>query len=55
MVTITTTSASADAMKTLLQLQNIYLILILNTKHWSAVADGIRQGRCNIYSRQSAS
>jgi hypothetical protein len=49
MVTITTTSASADAMKTLLQLpKNTYLILILNTEHWSAVADGIRQGHCNV-------
>jgi hypothetical protein len=49
MVTITTTSASADAMKTLLQLpNNTYLILIANTEHWSAVADGIREGQCNI-------
>jgi hypothetical protein len=49
MVTITTTSASADAMKTLVQLpKNTYLILIVNTEHWSAVADGIREGQCNI-------
>jgi hypothetical protein len=48
-VSIATTCASADAMKTLLQLpKNTYLIFTLNTEYWLAVTDGIRQGYCNI-------
>jgi hypothetical protein len=48
-VFIKTDCASADAMKTLLQLpKNTILFLVLNTGHCLAVADGIRQGRCNI-------
>jgi hypothetical protein len=48
-VSIKTKCASADAMKSLLQLpKNTSLLLMLNTEHWSAVADGIRQGHCNI-------
>jgi hypothetical protein len=48
-VSITTICASADAVKTLLLLsKNTYLILKLNIEHWLAVADGIRQGHCNI-------
>jgi hypothetical protein len=48
-VLITTTCASDDGLKTLLQLpKDTRLILILKTEHWLAVADGIRQGRCNI-------
>jgi hypothetical protein len=41
--------ASADAMKNLLQLQSATeLNLVLQTEQWLAVADEIRQGRCNI-------
>jgi hypothetical protein len=50
-VSITTQCASADAMKTLLQLprKTILVVLGLNTtEHWLAVADGIREGQCNI-------
>jgi hypothetical protein len=48
-VTIVTKCASAGAMKDLLQLpEDTVLALVLNTKHFSALADGIRQGRCNI-------
>ncbi len=49
-VTITTKNASADAVKTLLQLpKNTDLTLFhTNKEHWLAVADGIRQGQCNI-------
>jgi hypothetical protein len=51
-VTITTKNASADAVKTLLQLpKNTDLTLFhTNKEHWLAVADGIRQGQCNIKS-----
>jgi hypothetical protein len=48
-VLITTTCASDDGLKTLLMLpKDTRLILILNAELWLAVADGIRQGRCNI-------
>jgi hypothetical protein len=48
-VTIITTCASADAMKNLLQLHSAtHLHLVLETNHWLAVADEIRQGKCNI-------
>jgi hypothetical protein len=48
-VLIRTTSASADAMKTLLQLpKDADLTLMLNAEYWLAVADGIREGQCNI-------
>jgi hypothetical protein len=48
-VIITTTSASADAVKTLLQLpKDTHLLLTTYQDHWLAVADGIRQGQCNI-------
>jgi hypothetical protein len=41
--------ASCDAMKNLLQLQSATeLNLVLETEQWLAVADEIRQGRCNI-------
>jgi hypothetical protein len=46
-VVIATRLASADAMKTLLQLPKD-TELVLETDHWLAVADEIRQGRCNI-------
>jgi hypothetical protein len=48
-VTIKTDCASADAVKNLLQLRpatNLYLVL--ETYQWLAVADEIRQGRCNV-------
>jgi hypothetical protein len=48
-VVVMTTYASADATKTLLQVGSATdLRLVLNTEHWLAVADGIRQGRCNV-------
>jgi hypothetical protein len=48
-VVITTQCASADAMKTVLQLpKDADLTLMLNAEHWLAVADGIRQGQCDI-------
>jgi hypothetical protein len=41
--------ASADARKNLLQLHSATeLHLVLETEHWLAVADEIRQGRCNV-------
>jgi hypothetical protein len=49
-VTITTKCASAHAMKALLQLPKdteLYLFQA-NKEYWLAVADGIRQGQCNI-------
>jgi hypothetical protein len=50
-VSITSQCASAGAMKTLLQLpKDADLTLMLNKEHWLAVADGIRQGQCNIKS-----
>jgi hypothetical protein len=51
-VHITTHCASAGAMKTLLQLpKDADLTLLLKNKEdWLAVADGIRQGQCNIKS-----
>jgi hypothetical protein len=42
-----TKCASSDAMKSLMQSAAV-LTLVLNTEHWSAVADEIRQGHCNI-------
>jgi hypothetical protein len=56
-VTIMTANGSADAMKTLLHLHKateLHLVLatelqlVLETEHWLAVADEIRQGRCNV-------
>jgi hypothetical protein len=49
-VSITTNCASAGAIKTLLHMpkDTTYLDLSVETEHWLAVADGIRQGRCNI-------
>jgi hypothetical protein len=48
-VTIMTKCASADAVKNLLQLHSTTeLHLVLETNRWLAVADEIRQGRCNI-------
>jgi hypothetical protein len=48
-VQIMTRNASADATKNLLQLPtNTALTLALTPDHWLAVADGIRQGRCNV-------
>jgi hypothetical protein len=48
-VVIMTNCASADARKNLLQLHSATdLRLVLETKHWLAVADEIRQGRCNV-------
>jgi hypothetical protein len=49
-VDIMTKYASAGAMKSLLQLpKDIDLSLLQTNKdHWLAVADGIRQGQCNI-------
>jgi hypothetical protein len=49
-VRITTTCASAGAMKTVLQLpKDADLALIISNKeHWLTVADGIREGRCNV-------
>jgi hypothetical protein len=48
-VFIATKYASADAMKNLLQLRPATeLCLVLETEHWLAVADDIRQGRCKI-------
>jgi hypothetical protein len=42
-------SGSADAMKNLLHLHKATeLHLVLETEHWLAVADEIRQGRCNV-------
>jgi hypothetical protein len=50
-VTILTECASADAMKSLLQLPSAAnLHLVLEKEHWSAVADEIRRGRCNVRS-----
>jgi hypothetical protein len=51
-VSITTQCASAGAMKTLLQLpKDADLTLVVTSKeHWLAVADGSRQGQCNIKS-----
>jgi hypothetical protein len=46
-VDIMTKCASADATKNLLHLRKD-THLILETDHWLAVADEIRQGRCNI-------
>jgi hypothetical protein len=58
-VVIVTQCASAGAMKNLLKMgPTTDLFLEVNTEHWLAVADGIRQGRCNIknlYLLQSAS
>jgi hypothetical protein len=55
-VSITTSYACAGVMKTLLQLpKDTDLTLALtNKEHWLAVADGIRQGQCNIKSLQLA-
>jgi hypothetical protein len=48
-VYIMTKCASADAMENLLQLRPATkLHLYLETEHWLAVANGIREGRCNI-------
>jgi hypothetical protein len=48
-VAIKTKYASADAMKNLLQLRpTTDLNLALKTYQWLAVADEIRQGRCNV-------
>jgi hypothetical protein len=48
-VSITTEYASAGAMQNLLQLHEATsLRLILGADHWLAVADEIRQGRCNV-------
>jgi hypothetical protein len=48
-VDIMTKCASADAMKNLLQLHSATeLHLVLEKGHWLAVADEIRQGRCNV-------
>jgi hypothetical protein len=50
-VSITSQCASAGAIKTLLQLpKDADLTLMLNAEQWLAVADGIRQGQCNIKS-----
>jgi hypothetical protein len=51
-VFIKTERASADALEDLLQLTNtsLDLTLALTPDHWLAVADGIRQGRCNLLS-----
>jgi hypothetical protein len=47
--TIMATSASADAIRNLLQLpKDTHLRLALNIEQWLALADGIRQGHCNI-------
>jgi hypothetical protein len=46
-VDIMTRCASAYAMKNLLQLRKD-THLILETDHWLAVADEIREGRCNM-------
>jgi hypothetical protein len=46
---VANSASSADAIKNLLQLQSAtYLHLVLGTEHWLAVADEIRQGRCNV-------
>jgi hypothetical protein len=48
-VTIMTKCASADAVKNLLRLgPAIDLRVVLDLDLWLAVADGVRQGRCNI-------
>jgi hypothetical protein len=48
-VVIITKCASTDAMKNLLQLTPATkLRLVLETEHWVAMADEIRQGRCKI-------
>jgi hypothetical protein len=48
-VVIMTNCASTDARKNLLQLHMATeLRLVLETEHWLAVADEIRQGRCNV-------
>jgi hypothetical protein len=48
-ITIMTEFASADAIRNLLQLlTDTDLRLSLTPAHWLAVADDIRQGRCNI-------
>jgi hypothetical protein len=47
---ITTKCASDGAMKNLLKSGPTTFFLVLNTEHWLAVTDGIRQGRCNIKS-----
>jgi hypothetical protein len=48
-VSITTTCASASAVKRLLQLGPAAdLYLVVNADLWLKVADGIRQGHCNI-------
>jgi hypothetical protein len=55
-VVIMATSASSGAMQNLLQLPkdtDLYL-LQTNKDHWLAVADGIRQGQCNIKTLQLA-
>jgi hypothetical protein len=50
-VIIRTECANAGAMKHLLQLRSdTRLNLSLNTEHWLAVADEIRQGRCHVQS-----
>jgi hypothetical protein len=49
MIIIMTKYASASALKKLLQLQPAAkLYLVLGKAHWLAVADEIRQGRCNV-------
>jgi hypothetical protein len=48
-VSISTKCASVGAMKNLLQLQSAAILTLgLTTEHWLAVADRIRQGRCNV-------
>jgi hypothetical protein len=48
-VVVMSKCASADARKNLLQLHSATeLRLVLETEHWLAVADEIRQGRCNV-------
>jgi hypothetical protein len=48
-VTIMIANGSADAMKSLLHLHKATeLHLVLETEHWLAMADEIRQGRCNV-------
>jgi hypothetical protein len=49
-VLINTRNASADAMKALLQLPKDTDLTLYqsNKEHWLAVADGIRQGQCNV-------
>jgi hypothetical protein len=48
-LTIMTTCASAYVMENLLQLHSATEVcFVTNIKHWSVMADEIRQGRCNV-------